>query len=78
MFGGYSYNERRGLALGVVNSDIKEGDVLTLVWGEENGGTNKVTVEKHKQLDVRVRVSPVPFSAVVRETYAEGRRTRKD
>jgi vanillate/3-O-methylgallate O-demethylase len=77
MFGGYSYNERRGLSLGVVNSDVKEGDVLTLVWGEENGGTQKVTVERHKQIDVRVRVSPVPFSTVARENYAEGWRTRK-
>ncbi len=78
MFGGYSYNERRGLSLGVVNPDVNVGDVLTLVWGEENGGTKKVTVEKHKQLDVRVKVSTVPYSSVVRETYAEGWRTRKE
>ena len=76
MFGGYSYNERRGLSLGIVDANINEGDVLTLVWGEENGGTKKVTVEKHKQLDVRVKVSSVPYSSVVRETYAEGWRTR--
>ncbi len=43
MFGGYSYNERRALTLGVVNPDVKDGDLLTLVWGEENGGTKKVT-----------------------------------
>ena len=23
--------------------------MLTLVWGEENGGTKKTTVERHKQ-----------------------------
>ena len=57
MFGGYSYNERRGLSLGVVDENIKVGDVLTLVWGEENGGTKKATVERHKQIDVRVKVS---------------------
>ena len=77
MFGGYSYNERRALTLGVVNPDVKDGEVLTLVWGEENGGTKKVTVERHRQLDVQVRVSPVPFSSVARETYAEGWRTKK-
>src|SRR6202789_602775 len=49
MFGGYSYNERVGLSLGVVDENINVGDVLTLVWGEENGGTKKVTVERHKQ-----------------------------
>ncbi len=34
MFNGYSYNERCLLSLGIVDPDINEGDVLTLVWGE--------------------------------------------
>jgi vanillate/3-O-methylgallate O-demethylase len=77
MFGGYSYNERSALSLGVVDPNINEGDVLTLLWGEENGGTKKPTSERHKQLEVRVKVSPVPYSRVVRESYAEGWRTRQ-
>ncbi len=76
MFGGYSYNERSALSLGVVDPNINIGDVLTLVWGEENGGTKKPTVERHKQLDVRVKVSPVPYARDAREHYAEGWRTR--
>ena len=40
-FGGYSYNERVGLSLGVVDENINVGDVLTLVWGEESGGSRK-------------------------------------
>jgi len=63
------------LSLGIVDPDVEIGAELTLVWGEENGGTKKVTVERHKQLDVRATVSPVPYSKVVRETYAEGWRT---
>jgi vanillate/3-O-methylgallate O-demethylase len=51
--------------------------VLTLVWGEEGGGTRKTTVERHKQLDVRVKVSPVPYARDVREGYHEGWRTRQ-
>ncbi len=77
MFGGYSYNERTALSLGIVDPGIKIGEQLTLVWGEENGGTKKTTVEKHKQLDVRVTISPVPYSRVVRDSYAEGWRTAK-
>jgi vanillate/3-O-methylgallate O-demethylase len=77
MFAGYSYNERTALSLGVVDPSINIGDVLTLVWGEENGGTKKPTVERHKQLEVRVRVSPVPYSAGARETYQQGWRTRQ-
>ena len=52
--------------------------ILTLVWGEENGGTGKTTVERHKQLDVRVQVSPVPYAREVREAYHEGWRTRQE
>jgi len=75
MFAGYSYNERSVLSLGIVDPDVEIGTELTLVWGEENGGTKKPTVERHKQLEVRATVSPVPYSKVVRETYAEGWRT---
>ena len=75
MFAGYSFNERAQLSLGVVDPDIQENDVLTLVWGEENGGTAKTTVEPHVQTEIRVRVAKVPYSAVARESYAESWRT---
>jgi vanillate/3-O-methylgallate O-demethylase len=68
MFGGYSYNERSMLSLGVVDPDIAIGDDLMLVWGEEGGGTQKTTVERHKQVEIRVTVSAVPYSKVVRES----------
>jgi vanillate/3-O-methylgallate O-demethylase len=77
MFGGYSFNERSALSLGVVDPNINIGDVLTLIWGEEGGGTKKTTVERHKQLDVRVKVSPVPYARTVREGYQGGWRSRQ-
>jgi vanillate/3-O-methylgallate O-demethylase len=76
MFGGYSFNERCGLSLGAVDSDVDIGDELTLTWGEENGGTQKTTVERHVQIDVRVRVAPVPYSRDAREGYKAGWRNR--
>ena len=69
MFSGISYNEQSMLSLGVVDPDIKEGEQLTLVWGEENGGTSKSTVERHKQTEIRVTVAAVPYSSKVRDTY---------
>jgi vanillate/3-O-methylgallate O-demethylase len=75
MFAGYSYNERSMLSLGMVNPDVEVGSEVTLVWGEEGGGTKKTTVERHKQIEIRAIVSPVPYSKVVRDTYAEGWRT---
>jgi vanillate/3-O-methylgallate O-demethylase len=77
MFSGYSYNERSMLSLGVVEHDVQNGTEVTLVWGEEGGGSKKTTVERHKQIEIRAIVSPVPFSKVVREEYAAGWRTQQ-
>ena len=60
MFAGYSYNERSFLSLGVVDPSVQTGEEVTLVWGEEGGGTRKPTVEHHKQIEIRAVVSPVP------------------
>ena len=77
MFTGYSYNERSMLSLATVAADIEIGTEVTVVWGEENGGTRKTTVEPHKQIAIRAIVSPVPFSAVARENYVDSWRTKK-
>ncbi len=77
MFAGYSYNERSYLSLGVVDPDVAVGEVLDLVWGEPDGGTRKTTVEPHRQTEIRVKVSPVPYSRDARESYADGWRTRQ-
>ena len=76
MFGGYSYNERTALSLGVVDPEVNIGDELILVWGEEGGGTRKPTVERHQDFEVRVTVAPTPYARAVRESYHEGWRTR--
>jgi vanillate/3-O-methylgallate O-demethylase len=77
MFAGYSFNERSMLSLGIVDPGIREGEEVKLTWGEEGGGTKKSTVERHKQIDIRAVVSPVPYAKVARETYAEGWRTKQ-
>lgn len=75
MFNGYSYNERCVLSLGVVDQDVEVGDVLTLIWGEPET-TGKTSTEKHKQAEIRVKVSPTPYSREARETYADSWRTK--
>ncbi|MGB3336050.1 MAG: aminomethyltransferase family protein [Devosia sp.] len=77
MFNGYSYNERCMLSLGIVNADVQVGDVLTLVWGEPDGGTKKTSTERHKQAEIRVRVSPTPYAAEARENYADSWRGKR-
>lgn len=76
MFSGYSFNERTMLSLGVVDANVNEGDELTLYWGEPDGGTEKITVENHEMLAIRVIVSPTPYSEVARNTYSEGWRNK--
>jgi len=75
LFTGYSYNEKQGLSLATVDPEIPFGTEVRVVWGEENGGTRKTTVEPHQQIEVRAIVSPVPYSRVARETYQGGWRT---
>jgi len=78
MFSGYSFNERKMLSLGFVDEQFaKPGTQLTLLWGEENGGTRKTTVERHKQLEMKVVVGPTPYGSQARDTYHEGWRTAK-
>lgn len=77
MFTGYSSNERRALSLATVDADVPEGTEVRVVWGEPDGGTSKASVERHRQLDVRAVVSPVPYATVARETYRGGWRTGK-
>lgn len=75
MFSGYSYNEKQALSLATVDPTTPIGAEVRVVWGEENGGTAKTTVEPHKQIEVRAIVSPIPYSRVARETYHQGWRT---
>jgi vanillate/3-O-methylgallate O-demethylase len=77
-FSSYSYNERTMLSLGILDNEHAEvGTDVTLVWGEEDGGSSKPTVDRHKQLEVRAKVGPVPYAQDARETYASGWRTTK-
>ena len=75
MFSGYSANEKRALSLATLEPGVEIGTELELVWGEPGGGSRKTTVQPHKQINVRVVVSPVPYAVTARLDYAEGWRT---
>jgi glycine cleavage system aminomethyltransferase T len=70
---GYTANEGMMLTLAVLDADHAEpGTEVVFVWGEEDGGSAKPTVERHTQIQMRAIVSPVPFVEVVRKAYAPG------
>jgi syringate O-demethylase len=68
---GYSANEGKMLTLAVLDAQHAEpGTEVTLVWGEEDGGSGKPTVERHVQTELRAVVAPVPYVESVRRSYA--------
>jgi glycine cleavage system aminomethyltransferase T len=69
----YSSNEGKMLTLAVLDDAHAEpGTEVTFVWGEEDGGTTKPTVEPHVQVEIGAVVSPVPYVEAVRRAYAPG------
>jgi syringate O-demethylase len=70
---GYSSSERKMLTIAVLEPEFAEpGTEVTFVWGEEGGGTRKPTVERHRQMELRAAVSPVPYAETARKSYADG------
>lgn len=58
----YSEADRACISLASIPADLAvEGQELTLIWGEPDGGSNKLTVERHVQKTVRVTVDPKPI-----------------
>jgi glycine cleavage system aminomethyltransferase T len=67
---GYSANEAKMLTLAMLDPEHAEpGTPVTLVWGEEGGGTAKPTVERHVQTELRATVAPAPYVEVARTRY---------
>ncbi|MEO8206246.1 MAG: aminomethyl transferase family protein [Chthoniobacterales bacterium] len=53
----YTANVRQMFSLAMIDQEhAADGTELTLIWGEEDGGSRKPTVERHVQTDVRVTV----------------------
>ena len=75
---GYSSNEGKFLTLAMVEPEMATpGTEVALLWGEPDGGTSKPTVERHVQTEIKAVVSPVPYSEVARDGYADSWRNRK-
>lgn len=53
----YTVNVKGWFSLAMLDEDVADGSEVTLVWGEENGGSPRPTVERHVQTKVRATVS---------------------
>lgn len=67
---GYSFNERAMLSIAMLDVEhCTMGSEVTVVWGEEGGGSSKPTVERHVQTEIRATVAPVPYVEAARVSY---------
>lgn len=59
---GYTVNIGSWASIGMVDAaEAQDGAEVEIIWGEENGGTRKLTVERHAQTRVRATVSTRPL-----------------
>ena len=71
-YSGYNANLGEWVSLAMLNAEQAEiGKQLTLVWGEEEGGTSEPVVERHIQMNIRARVAPAPYNATAVGVYRE-------
>jgi len=58
----FSEAERACISLAAIPAELAvDGRALTVIWGEPNGGSGKITVENHIQKTVRVTVDSNPI-----------------
>lgn len=53
----YTANVRSWFSLAMIDEDVADGTDVTVVWGEEDGGSRKPIVERHVQTPIRATVS---------------------
>jgi glycine cleavage system aminomethyltransferase T len=53
----YTSNVGCWFSLAMIDEDVADGTELTVVWGEEDGGSAKPVVERHVQTNIRATVS---------------------
>ena len=53
----YTANVRGWFSLAMIDEDVADGSEVTVVWGEEGGGSKKPIVERHLQTKIRATVS---------------------
>ena len=71
-FCGYSGNEKEVLSLASIDATHAiPGTELLLTWGEPDGGSRKLHVERHQQTQVRVTVASAPYAVAVRKMKHE-------
>lgn len=68
----YSTNARAWISLAILEADAAViGTEVAVVWGEPDGGSRKLSVERHRQVPIRATVQPWPIHKTSREMYRQ-------
>ena len=60
IFAAYNASLGKMMSIGLIDEDdVEYGKEVTIIWGEENGGTDKPTVEPHVQTTIRAVMAPL-------------------
>ncbi|MEY2854746.1 MAG: hypothetical protein RL030_1878 [Pseudomonadota bacterium] len=66
----YLAPDRVWVSLAVIDERVAEMQgAVTVVWGEEGGGSNRPVVERHVQKQIGARVTGWPFSTLAQKGY---------
>jgi vanillate/3-O-methylgallate O-demethylase len=66
----FSASERAWISLAILDEEAAAtGNVVTVIWGEPDGGSGKPNVERHRQVSVRATVHPWPIHEASRKFY---------
>jgi vanillate/3-O-methylgallate O-demethylase len=66
---GYVAYDQLYMSLATLNTDVADGDIVEILWGESPVSRKRGTDANHRQVRIRATVAPAPFHEWARTVY---------
>lgn len=66
---GYVAYPQRYMSLATIDDEIRDGDTVEIIWGEDPVSAKPQVDRNHKQVRIRATVLPAPYQEYARTTY---------
>jgi len=66
---GYVAYPQRYMSLATIDDEIRDGDTVEIIWGEDPVSAKPQVDRNHKQVRIRATVFPAPYQEYARTTY---------
>ncbi|HJF15470.1 MAG TPA: aminomethyl transferase family protein [Enteractinococcus helveticum] len=66
---GYLAYPQKYMSLATLETEIADGEVVEIIWGEDPISTKPQADQEHRQVRIRATVAPAPYHEYVRTTY---------